>query len=78
MRSPRNFIDFGMSGCPENAISVHKERHRPFSIYHLSTIQVFEIAGNQKNYFEIAGIPAIAGRFASLIVTVGFGGHIRD
>ena len=30
MRSPRNFIDFGMSGCPENAISVHKERHRPF------------------------------------------------
>ena len=27
----------------------------------------FEIAGNQKNYYEIAGIPAIAGRFASLL-----------
>ena len=26
----------------------------------------FEIAGNQKIHFEIAGIPAIAGRFASL------------
>ena len=29
----------------------------------------FEIAGNQKIHFEIAGIPAIAGRFASLVFT---------
>ena len=29
----------------------------------------FEIAGNQKIYFEIAGNPAIAGRFASLKIT---------
>ena len=27
----------------------------------------FKIAGNHKTYFEIAGIPAFAGRFASLL-----------